>query len=99
MKTKLVRIYSEVELQRKLKQMEALLLKIEKDVEGDRRYCDIDALSDAWEQYQATLYIVTKSAYDEDSYKRKPYSLFVEREVEDDYSDDLKEPGAYWNID
>ena len=101
MKTEYVRIYSEDELQRMVKQAVALLRKVGKDVLADERYGDFEALHKIWVRYETTRYIVTESAFDEgllgEEYRTYPESLFIEREVEDNYSDELKNPNALHN--
>lgn len=101
MKTEYVRIYSEDELQRMVKQTVALLRKINEEILEDERYGDFDALHKMWVRYETTRYIVTESSFDEglweEEHKTYPESLFIEREVENDYSDELKNPDALHN--
>lgn len=97
MKTEFVRIYSEDELHRKVQQTTALLKKMKKQVR-DFHFCDIPALKDMWIQYELTRYIVSESMLLEERYdKDEPESLFVERVVDDDYSDELQDPESLHN--
>ena len=99
MKTEFVRIYSEEELHRKVQQTTALLKKMKEQVR-DFHFCDIPALKDMWIQYELTRYIVSesKSMLLEERYdKDEPESLFVERVVDDDYSDELQDPESLHN--
>ncbi len=97
MKTEFVRIYSEEELHRKVQQTTALLKKMKEQVR-DFHFCDIPALKDMWIQYELTRYIVSESMLLEERYdKDEPESLFVERVVDDDYSDELQDPESLHN--
>ena len=97
MKTEFVRIYSEDELHRKVQQTTALLKKMKEQVR-DFHFCDIPALKDMWIQYELTRYIVSESMLLEERYdKDEPESLFVERVVDDDYSDELQDPESLHN--
>ena len=97
MKTEFVRIYSEEELHRKVQQTTALLKKMKEQVR-DFHFCDIPALKDMWIQYELTRYIVSESMILEERYdKDEPESLFVERVVDDDYSDELQDPESLHN--
>jgi hypothetical protein len=97
MKTEFVCIYTEEELQHKVRHTEALLRHIKEQV-SDFHFCDIPALKDMWIQYKLTHYIVSESMLLEDQYYREDStSLFVERLVEDDYSNDLIDPDSLHN--
>ena len=97
MKTEFVCIYSEEELHRKVQQTTALLKKMKEQVR-DFHFCDIPALKDMWIQYELTRYIVSESMLLEERYdKDEPESLFVERVVDDDYSDELQDPESLHN--
>lgn len=97
MKTEFVRIYSEEELHRKVQQTTALLKKMKEQVR-DFHFCDIPALKDMWIQYELTRSIVSESMLLEERYdKDEPESLFVERVVDDDYSDELQDPESLHN--
>lgn len=53
---------------------------------------------DMWIQYESTRYIVSESMLLEERYdKDDPESLFIERQVENDYSDDLHDPDSLHN--
>ena len=97
MKTEYLRIYSEEELHRKMQQTTSLLKRIKEKVK-DFHFCDIPALKDMWIQYESTRYIVSESLLlEERYYKNDSISLFIERQVEDDYSDDLQDPDSLHN--
>ena len=97
MKTEFIRIYSEEELLRKVRQTETMLQQIKEQV-TDFHFCDIAALKDMWIQYESTRYIVSESMLIEERYcKDDSISLFVERQVEDDFSDDLHDPYTLHN--
>jgi len=98
MKTEFVRIYSEEELHRKIRQASTRLKILKQKIADDPRFCDIEALIDMWVQYESTRFIVTESFLtEEEGYKYDPYSLYVEREVEDDYSVELEDPDSLHN--
>ena len=92
MKTKYVRIYSEEELRSKVQRISSMLKSMKQKIADDVRFGDIAALTEMWVQYEMTRFVVTESFLEEDEgYKYDPYSLYIEREVEDDYSDELKD--------
>ena len=98
MKTKYVRIYSEEELRSKVQRISSMLKSMKQKIADDVRFGDIAALTEMWVQYEMTRFIVTESFLEEDEgYKYDPYSLYIEREVEDDYSDELKDPDSLHN--
>ena len=98
MKTKYVRIYSEEELRSKVQQISSMLKSMKQKIADDVRFGDIAALTEMWVQYEMTRFVVTESFLEEDEgYKYDPYSLYIEREVEDDYSDELKDPDSLHN--
>jgi hypothetical protein len=73
-------------------------LKMLKEQVKDFHFCDISALKEMWIKYELTRYIVSESLLLEDSYdKDEPESLFVERVVDDDYTDDLQDPNFLHN--
>lgn len=95
MKTKYVRIYSEEELRSKVQRISSMLKSMKQKIADDVRFGDIAALTEMWVQYEMTRFVVTESFLEEDEgYKYDPYSLYIEREVEDDYSDELKDPDS-----
>ncbi len=95
MKTKYVRIYSEEELRSKVQRISSMLKSMKQKIADDVRFGDIAALTKMWVQYEMTRFVVTESFLEEDEgYKYDPYSLYIEREVEDDYSDELKDPDS-----
>jgi hypothetical protein len=97
MKSEFVRIYSEQELRHKVQQTTALLKQMKEQVKNFH-FCDISALKDMWIQYESTRYIVSESMLLEERYdKDDPESLFIERQVENDYSDDLHDPDSLHN--
>lgn len=97
MKTEFVRIYSEDELRHKVQQTTASLKMLKEQVK-DFHFCDISALKEMWIKYELTRYIVSESLLLEDRYdKDEPESLFVERVVDDDYTDDLQDPNFLHN--
>lgn len=98
MKTKYVRIYSEEELRSKVQRISSMLKSMKQKIADDVRFGDIAALTEMWVQYEMTRFVVTESFLEEDEcYKYDPYSLYIEREVEDDYSDELKDPDSLHN--
>ena len=98
MKTKYVRIYSEEELRSKVQRISSMLKSMKQKIADDVRFGDIAALTEMWVQYEMTRFVVTESFLEEDEgYKYNPYSLYIEREVEDDYSDELKDPDSLHN--
>ena len=98
MKTKYVRIYSEEELRSKVQRISSMLKSMKQQIADDVRFGDIAALTEMWVQYEMTRFVVTESFLEEDEgYKYNPYSLYIEREVEDDYSDELKDPDSLHN--
>lgn len=98
MKTKYVRIYSEEELRSKVQRTSSMLKSMKQKIADDVRFGDIAALTEMWVQYEMTRFVVTESFLEEDEgYKYDPYSLYIEREVEDDYSDELKDPDSLHN--
>ena len=97
MKLELVRIYSEEELNDKLRQTEVLLRKLEQET-TDHSFCDTPALKELWVKFEATRYIVAESLLLDDRYCRDAaQSLFVERYVDNDYTDELKDEAAIHN--
>ena len=97
MKLELVRIYSEEELNDKLRQTEVLLRKLEQET-TDHSFCDTPALKELWVKFETTRYIVAESLLLDDRYCRDAaQSLFVERYVDNDYSDELKDEAAIHN--
>lgn len=89
MRSEFVRIYTEEELRCKVRQTETLLRQIKEQV-YDFYFCDIPALKDMWILYESTRYIVSESMLLEERYDKEDLeSLFIERQVENDYSDDL----------
>ena len=97
MKLELVRIYSEDELNQKLRQTEAQLQKLDQET-TDHSFCDTSALKELWIKFESTRYIVTESLLlDEVWFRDDPHRLFVEREVSDDYSDELQDEAGIHN--
>lgn len=93
MKTMFVSIYSQEELRLKLKQTEAFLKKV-KDEVYDPRFCDYNLLYNIWFRYESTMYIISRSILKEGnkSLKRSDsHSLYVAKEVEDNFSDEWKD--------
>lgn len=97
MKTEYVRIYSEKELHRRVQQTSVMLKDMKQKIAADTSFCDIDALTKMWLQYEFTRFVVSESLYSEDEEYAYEPCLFVEREVENDYSDDLTDPSALHN--
>ena len=98
MKIEYVRIYSEEELRRKVQLTSTMLKTMKQKIIETPNFGDVDTLTEMWVQYEITRFVVMESFLDEDeSYKYDPYSLYVEREVEDDYSDELKDPDSLHN--
>ena len=89
MKSEYVRIYSEEELHHKVQQTTALLKRTKEQVKNFH-FCDIPLLKNIWIRYESTRYIVSESLLlDNRYYKEDSESLFIERQVEDNYSDVL----------
>lgn len=101
MRAEYIRIYSEEELHRKVQQTSAMLLVMKQKIADNSKFCDIDALRDMWIQYESTRFIVTESFpldyLEDDEYSCLPDGLYVQREVDDDYSDDLQDPDSLHN--
>lgn len=94
MKSEYVRIYSEKELRRKVQQTSAMLKDMKQKIAADPSFRDIDALTKMWLQYEFTRFVVSESLYSEDDEYAYEPCLFVEREVENNYSDDLTDPNT-----
>ena len=89
-----IRFYKDSKVQR----ISSMLKSMKQKIADDVRFGDIAALTEMWVQYEMTRFVVTESFLEEDEgYKYDPYSLYIEREVEDDYSDELKDPDSLHN--
>lgn len=99
MKNAYVRIYSEDELRRKVQRTLAKLKELRQKIEETPDFCDIEALTDMWVQYEKARFVVkgTLSTEDRRGYGYDPFNLYVQQEVEDDYSDELKDPDSLHN--
>ena len=97
MKTEFIRLYTEEELHRRMRQTIALLKRIREEV-ADIHFCDFRALIDMWVQYESTRFIVAESLLLEDRYDRSVlFGLFIGTAVDDDYSDELKDEESLHN--
>lgn len=97
MKSEYVRIYSEEELRHKVQLTSTMLKAMKQKIADDPYFSNIDALTDMWIQYEITRFVISESIYLEDERYMYDPCLFIEREVENDYSDDLKDPSALHN--
>lgn len=95
MKTAYIRLYSEEELQRRLKQTEAMLREIYWDTYY--RFDYYSRLEPMWLKYELTKYIVSESVIDDNLESwcpLNPHCLFIESDVEDSFSEKLKDAGT-----
>ena len=91
MKSAYVRIYTEEELHHKIQVVRGMIAQLEREM--DFYFCDIPRVEELWIKYETARYVVTRSFEEYDWID----SLFIEREVEDDYDENPKDEAGLHN--